>query len=83
MTFSSPLRSQWHLLGKVRVKVGLMLVLQDCSHLTSQMNLASNITKGSRATFSMKASLHGMSGEHDQGLMYVEEFIHFIIEADY
>jgi hypothetical protein len=83
MNFTTPLRSQLHLLGQVRVKVGLMLVLQDYSNLTSQMNPASSITKGARATFSMKASLHDASSERDQSLVYVEELTHFIIEADY
>lgn len=60
-----------------------MLVLQDYSSLTSQINPGSNITKGSRATFSMKASLHDASGERDQSLVYVEEFTHFSIGTDY
>lgn len=83
MNFSNPLRSQWHLLGQVRAKVGLMLILHDDPNLTSQINPTSNITKGSRATFSVKASLHDTGGERNQSLVYVKNFTHFIIEADY
>jgi hypothetical protein len=83
MNFSTPLRSQWHLLRQVRAKVSLMLVLYSYSNLTSQINPASNITQGSRASFSMKASLYDANSEREQRLVYVKDVIHFIIEADY